>query len=156
MTRGERLSLWLSGHVPQPILAAPERVLINFSCVLIGVAALVKERPGSLLEVWPWWVATEWAVIMTFGGLAVLVGFWMRQRSRRELWVSLERVGYLAIFLAAALYGVGVIVVFGWAGFFSGVLYLGIAAAKLLRLVTSTSARARIMQAPGGEPEGGR
>jgi len=155
VTRGERIALWLSARIPQPLLAAPERVLINVACVLIGAAALVAERPGSLLQVWPWWVAAEWAVIMASGGLAVLVGYWMRQSSQWALWVSLERVGYLAILLAAALYGVGVIVVFGWSGFFSGAIYLGIAAAKLIRLITSTAARAHLLQEPG-EHEGAR
>lgn len=148
MTRGERAALWLSGHIPRQILAAPERVLINFACILIGLAALVAERPGSLLELWPWWIAAEWAVVMAAGGLAVLLGYWKRQSSPRELWVSLERVGYLAIFLAALLYGVGVIAVFGWAGTFSGLIYLGIAVAKGLRLVTSTSARTHLLRAP--------
>lgn len=154
MTR-ERLIRSIAEALPRPLAAAPERVLINFACILIGVAGLVAERPGSLLTLWPWWVAVEWALVMAGGGLAALVGYWNRQTSQREIWGSLERVGYLAIFLAAVLYGVGVIVVFGWSGFFSGVVYLGIAGAKFVRIVVSVSARNHLLRAPG-EPGAGR
>lgn len=152
MTRHERFIRWLSTVLPEPIAAAPERVLINFSVVLIGVAALLSGRPGSLLELWPWWVAVEWALVMVAGGAAALVGYWKRQSSRWELWGSLERVGYLAILLAAVLYGVGVIVVFGWQGAFSGAIYLGIAFAKAVRLVVSSAARIEVLHAGEGQP----
>lgn len=151
MTRHQRRVDRLATLLPEPVAAAPERVLINGACFLIGLAALVAERPGSLLELWPSWIAIEWAVVMMCGGLAALVGYWKRQTSPRELWGSLERVGYLAIFLAASLYGVGVIVVFGWSGAFSGVVYLGIAFAKIVRLTVSTSARTQMLH-PAGEP----
>lgn len=150
MSKPERLIQRLATLLPEPLAAAPERVLINFAVILIGAAALLSERPGSLLELWPWWVAVEWAFVMAGGGLAALVGYWKRQKSRWELWGSLERVGYLAIFLAALLYGVGVIVVFGWSGFFSGAVYLGIAWAKAVRLIVSSAARTHLLQAAAG------
>lgn len=150
MSRRDRWVQRLATALPEPIAKAPERVLINFSVILIGVAALLSERPGSLLALWPWWVAVEWAVVMAAGGAAALTGYWKRQASRRPLWGSLERVGYLAIFLAAVLYGVGVIVVFGWQGAFSGAIYLGIAFAKAVRLVVSSAARTQILV--GEEP----
>ncbi len=148
VTRTERVALWMAAHIPLPILASPERVLINFACIVLGVAALASERPDSLLALWPWWIAVEWALIMAGGGLAALVGYWLRQGadgSKWDLWLSLERVGYLAIFLASTLYGVGALVVFGWQGLSAGIVYLGIALAKLLRLTTSTSARAHLL-----------
>lgn len=151
MSRRDRWVQWLATALPEPIAKAPERVLINVCVALIGVAALISERPGSLLALWPWWIAVEWAIVMVAGGVCALTGYWKRQTSRWEVWGSLERVGYLAILLASGLYGVGVFVVFGWQGAFSGAIYLGITCAKAVRLVVSSAARTQIL---AGEEHG--
>lgn len=137
--KSERLVRWLVQRVPEPILASPERVLINFACILIGTAAFVGARPGSLLALWPRWVAYEWAFAMLLGGTFALVGFWRHRR-------SIARLGYLLICVASLVYGIGVLVVFGGQGVASGVIFLGIAVAKALRLVLGSAVRNSIIQ----------
>lgn len=144
MTRRERFIRCLTRFLPKKIAEAPERVLINFACVLIGVSALLAERPRSLLAVWPDGFPEAWAVTMVLGGGFVLVGFWNNPRRR---WAnSIERFGCLMIFAAAVVYGVGVITVFGWQGTPSGVVYLGIAFAKAVRLLVSSAYRSILIQ----------
>lgn len=139
-TRTARVVRFLVRHIPTPILASPERVLINFACILIGLAGLLGARPGSLLALWPRWVAYEWAAAMLVGGLCALVGYWREKR-------PLARLGYLLIGVASAVYAVGVIVVFGWQGLSSGVIFLGIAVAKAVRLLVGSAIRNAILEA---------
>jgi hypothetical protein len=149
-TRNECVIRWLATVLPQPAAEAPERVLVNFACVLIGVSALAVERPGSLLALWPEGVVTTWAMAMAAGGAFALVGYW---NYPRRYWARpLERLGYLGIFLAASVYGVGVIVVFGWQGAFSGTIYLSIALAEAVRLLVTSAYRTVLLQ-NGGDGE---
>lgn len=129
----------LATTLPRKIAEAPERVLINVAVAIIGLAALTTESPGSLLAVWPDGFDVTWALAMTLGGGFAVVGYWNNLRHR---WAnSLERLGYLLILLASVVYGVGVIVAFGWQGLAAGVLYLMIAFAKLVRLLVTSAYR---------------
>lgn len=147
MTRTERAVLWVAGHIPQPILAAPERVLINVACVLIGATALVAERPGSLLELWPAGFPETWALTIALGGTAALVGHFAGDRAARHTWATpVERLGYLLILIASVVYGVGVFVEFGWQGAFSGLFYLMVAFAKAARLLVTSAYRSYLLR----------
>lgn len=139
-THTARFVRWLVNHIPEPILASPERVLINFACILIGSAALLGARPGSLLALWPWWISYEWALAMLIGGGCALVGFWREKR-------PLARLGYMLIGFSALVYGVGVIVVFGWQGAVPGMTFLGIAVAKAVRLLVGSAIRNEVLEA---------
>jgi hypothetical protein len=151
LSRNERVIRWLATVLPQPIAAAPERVLVNFACVLIGLGSLLAENPRSLLAIWPDGAVTTWSLTMIVGGACALTGYW--NYPRRPWARPLERTGYLAIFLSAAVYGVGVIAVFGWQGAFAGVIYLGIALSKLTRLLV-TSAYRSVLLRNGGDGDG--
>lgn len=146
MTRAERLRWRLATLIPEKFQAAPERLLINSVCVLIGLAGLLAVRPGSLLALWPRWFAYWWAAMMLVGGALTLVGIWRG-------WRSPERIGVTAIMLAALVYGVATLVVFGSVGVFSGCMWLGIAVAKGIRLTVSLAADDQ-MRRTGGEREG--
>jgi hypothetical protein len=145
-TRGDRFVRRLVAHIPRPLAAAPERVLINFACILIGFSALTTERPGSLLTLWPRWVAYEWAGAMFLGGGCALLGYWLGNR-------SVERLGYMLIGAAATVYAIGVIIVFGWQGVTTGILYIGIALSKLVRLLVGSAVRNAVIRA-GRHPHG--
>lgn len=146
MTHQQGWTRWLANLVPEPVAAAPERVLINVVCVLVGLAVLIS-RNSSL---WPQPVARAWAAAMICGGLAVIVGYWNSYRDQSRRWAgSLERVGYLAILLAGLAYGVQVIVAYGWRGLPVGAVFLGIAAAKAIRLLVSSAARDTVLRAGG-------
>lgn len=147
--RRERLVQWLATLLPEPIAKAPERILINFACVLIGVSALLSERPGSLLALWPPGFAEAWSLGMAFGGALALTGIWHAGRAWSN---SVARLGYLLICVTALIYGVGVIVVFGWQGAASGVVYLGIAFAKAVRLLITSAYRSYLLR--GGDAAG--
>jgi hypothetical membrane protein len=147
--RRERLIRCLATVLPQKIAEAPERVLINFACVLIGVSALITQRPGSLLTVWPDGFPETWALAMLSGGVLALVGYWNNPRRR---WAnSIERLGYLLILVASLIYGIGVLAVFGQQGLASGVIYLSIALAKSVRLLITSAFRTYLLR--GGAPE---
>jgi hypothetical protein len=145
-TRGERVINRLVGWIPRPLAEAPERVIVNFACILIGISALTAARPGSLLELWPRWVAYEWAVAMLIGGTCALAGHWKSAR-------SVERLGYMLLGAACTIYGVGVIVVFGLQGVTTGIIYLGLSLSKLTRLLVGSAARNAIIRA-GRHPHG--
>lgn len=145
---------WLASLVPRPVAAAPEQVLINTCCVIIGLSAIVLERPGSLLSLWPDGFAYAWALGMAAGGAAALAGLWHRYRALPgpvDQANALERVGYLAILGASLAYGVALLVTFGWRGAASAVIFLGIAGAKTVRLLTSSAARGYLLRT-GREP----
>lgn len=130
---------WLVRHIPEPILASPERVFLNFACALLGAAALVSE-PQQLLALWPWWAVYEWAAALFLGGVFALVGYWREKR-------PLARLGYLLLMMSCAIYGVAVLIVFGWDGVRTGVIFLGIAVAKFVRLLLGTAIRNAVLQA---------
>lgn len=135
---GGRVRTKLARRFPNPILEDPERVLINAACVLIGLGALLTVRPGSLLALWPRWVAVEWAVAMLVGGACALFGFLRGKR-------SMARLGYLLIAAASVVYGVGVMIVFGWQGLPPGLIFIGLAAAKVIRLLVGSARRRHIL-----------
>lgn len=114
--------------------------------MIIGISGLTAVRPGSLLALWPWWIAYEWAAAMLVGGGCALVGYWKGSRST-------ERLGYMLIGAAATVYAVGVVIVFGWQGVTSAVLFVGIALSKLVRLLVGSAARNAIIRA-GRHPYG--
>lgn len=144
--RHDRLVRWTVRHIPPPIVASPEQALINFACVLIGISGLSGARPGSLLALWPRWVAYEWSAAMLIGGTCALVGYW------RGKW-SVARLGYLLIGVASTIYAVGVIVVLGFQGLAVAIIFLGIAFAKFVRLVVGSAARAAILEAGRNKDE---
>lgn len=148
MSRLERLTWRLATLIPAKVRAAPERLLINSVCVLIGLAGLAAVRPGSLLELLPRWFAYWWAGLILFGGVMALVGILRERRAP-------ERVGVAAIMAAAAIYGVAALVVFGWSAVWSALIWLGIAAAKAIRLIVSLAARDQVLR-NGREREGAR
>lgn len=145
-TRGDRIVRRLVAAIPRPLAAAPERVLINFACICIGLSALTTARPGSLLELWPRWVVIEWAVAMAIGGSCALFGYWKGTR-------SVERLGYMLIGVACTIYAVGVVIVFGWQGVTTAIIYTGIAVSKLVRLLVGSAVRNAVIRA-GRHPQG--
>lgn len=148
MTKTEHLIWRLATLVPAKVRTAPERLLINSVCVLIGLAGLVAVRPGSLLELWPRWFAYWWAGLILFGGAMALAGILRERRAP-------ERIGVAAIMVAALIYGVATLIVFGTAAIFSSCMWLGIAAAKAIRLIVSLAARDQTIRS-GEEREGVR
>jgi hypothetical protein len=137
--RRERAIRWLVRHIPEPILAAPERVLINFACLLIGLSAILAVPPGSLLATWPHWAALEWASAMMIGGGCALYGYWFGRRSA-------ARLGYMLIGFAAFVYAVAVLLAFGRRGLGVVLIWLAIAAAKGIRLLVGSAVRNAIIQ----------
>ena len=147
MSRRERLIRWLAVALPEPVAAAPERVLINLLCVLVGVSVVVSGGHGSPL--WPRHVGLAWAATMIFGGIAALVGYWAGVAAVRPWSTSLARVGYFALLLATAIYGVRLLwaVELTWQTAVYAAIFLGIAAAKAVRLLVSTAARDEVLRA---------
>lgn len=138
-----RLVAWL----PEQIALSPERALINVACVLIGVATLFERAPESVSSTWPDWLVVEWSLGMMLGGLLALFGYICLARSA-------ARVGMLLILICVLYYAVDIVFVYGSRGLITSLMFLGIAAAKALRLVVSSAAQGRVLEsAAGGDPD---
>lgn len=143
----EKLALWVIRIIPRPVADAPERILLNFACILIGLAGLLTPiNTQSLLYQWPHWLVIEWSLSMIFGGLSALVGL------STHRW-SLERLGVLLVALSTAFYGVSLLVSFWPRGILSALIFLGIATAKTVRFVVSSAARARLIHPTRPSPD---
>lgn len=144
----------LMAHLPEPVAANPERILINLGCVLIGLSAIIGQRSPALDRLWPF-PLYEWAVTMLIGGLAVLIGVF---RSKR----TMERLGLILLLAGCLFYAVLLLVVFGWGGAIVSTIFFVIAAAKAVRLVVSSAIRTHNIQVaeemrdtPPSPPSGG-
>lgn len=127
-------ALRLVRKLPVTIVNAPERVVLNASFVFIGLSGFLVKNDSPIVSVWPAWVLVAWAGAMIIGGVSVLVGMF------RGL-TSVERLGYVLVAPACLLYGISAIAVRGIAGFPVFLIFLGVAAAKLIRLVISSAER---------------
>lgn len=128
----------------------PERLLINFACVLIGLGALIEPpSEASALAEWPRWFVYEWAAAMLVGGCCALWGITRRQRVT-------EWLGYVCIGPAAALFGIMSLVQLGTSALRVGLLFLAIAAAKGIRLLLAYAARARFLRSGSGHTDTGQ
>lgn len=136
----EWLSQRLLDVLPEPLAAHPERVLINVAAALIGVSGMVRHE--GLSVIWPSWLIYEWSATMIIGGVAALVGIFRRATGTR----SVERLGVMLILFAALFFGVNVLIFGGTRLLFTGLIFLGIAAAKTIRLLVSGAVRAVILQ----------
>lgn len=149
VSRREWLSR-LAAILPVPVAAAPERVLINCLCVLVGLSVLIS---GGNPRLWTREFAVAWSVVMIAGGVATLVGFWRNIIDRPLAWAnSLERVGCLALFLATVPYGLRLIYVYGILGIPVGSAFVLIGIAKIVRLLTSSAARDHVLRAGDDHP----
>lgn len=131
-----RWVIWVASKIPQRLLAAPDRVLINFALLLIGFQAFSMQRVGTPLGDWPNWLRVEWAIGMTLAGMLTLYGHWVRQRIP-------ERVGNGLAIIGCLLYSAQILLDFhGQRGTVSAVIFIFIAIAKgvwLIRSIAYTS-----------------
>lgn len=150
LTWSERLALRALRFVPRAVADAPERVLINAACVLIGLSGVfTPTQPHTLMATWPHWFAVEWSAGMIVGGVAALVGVSSRQ------W-PLERLGVVLIGICAFVCTISLLLLFWPRGIFTALIFLGIAVAKAVRFIVSSAARAQILRnprPPGADPE---
>jgi hypothetical protein len=135
----ERFARWFVSFLPIWLVNAPERILVNGVMLVIGGFAIVSQPPDSLVSYWSNWWAVEWGLTMVAGGAFTLFGVIKPN-------ISSERFGLLLIAIGALIYGIDVVVTFGLRGIFSGVVYIGIAIAKLIRIAESTALRAEILR----------
>lgn len=149
MTRRGRFLQWLATRLPQPLAESPERPFINYICAALGLIVLVSPDPPPL---WPHSVTVAWSLAMLGGGVAALVGYWQSAELGRT--TALARAGYRAILLASLSFSVRAVWVFGWRGVPISLLFFGIAAAKVVRLLVSSAARERLLQGDGETGDG--
>lgn len=126
-------------RLPLTLAQSPERVVLNFTCIVIGVSGLIPPRTESLFATWPEWAPPVWGIAMIGGGVAVLVGMWRHK-------ISLERLGYILVGTACLLFGVGAIYVFGFRAVPTGLIFLGFALAKAIRMLVSSAARDAVLE----------
>lgn len=127
-------ALRLVRRLPIVIVNAPERVILNAAFVLVGLSSFAADTGNSIVSSWPDWVMYAFALSMIGGGVSVLVGMF------RGL-TSVERLGYVLVAPACLLYGITALIVRGFPGLPGFLIFLGVAAAKLIRLVISSAER---------------
>lgn len=126
---------------PAPIIAAPERILLKFACMMIGVGLLVSVKdPTSTLAAFPDWTVYELGITFTVGGLASLIGIFRRNR-------PLERFGVALTALGAVSYAAAIVKVFGPSRFAGVIIFAGVALACLTRLAISSAAMSVLIAA---------
>lgn len=145
-TRSERFSLLLLRFIPPVVAAAPERILINAACVLIGIGS-VTPAAGSLLALWPRWLAFEWGAAMMVGGALTLVGI-VRQK------LGPERAGMVLIMLCTFFFALDAVLTIHLRALPTALIFLGITLAKLVRLILSSASRAHLTHRPPEEDQG--
>lgn len=128
------LALRVVRRMPKMVVEAPERVVINVAMILVGLSAFIADEPGSVLHSWYEWAAIAFGLCMIGGGISVLVGM---LRPRR----TVERLGYVLLFPSCIAYGVGAFWVRGVAGLPVLLIFLGLAFAKIIRLIISSAER---------------
>lgn len=128
-------SLWIADHLPTGLLEQPERVLLNFCLGLIGIASL-SPYVGTVPLAWPWWVRYSWALIMMVGAFISLFGTFTGDR-----WA--DRIGALLLAFATFYYGFYVLWFYGDVRLVSGIIFLAISVAKLIRFIRAQALRNR-------------
>jgi ABC-type Fe3+ transport system permease subunit len=103
-----------------------------------------------VLALWPRWFAIEWAVAMLIGGIAALYGIirgaFPATEKQRQVARLIEWVGYVCLAAAGLVFGLTSLIVFGWASLRASVLFLVIAACKLIRLLLAYVAREEVLR----------
>lgn len=126
------LAVRIADRLPEPLLASPERVLLNVAAVVIGAASYWPPA-GSV-------IATEWydEVRWSWGGIMVLAGLFSLHGMFSDDPVT-ERTGALALMVGSWMYATTLAVVTGWGGIVPILIFYGIGVAKLIRLIRSTA-----------------
>jgi hypothetical protein len=127
-----RFAVKATTHLPEGLLANPERAALNLGMMVMGGLALLPPRAeaGALGE-WPRWFQIEWGVGMVLAGAAAMHGYWTGYRPT-------ERVGAAGVAFGCILYGVQIILVgMSKGAVLVGILFILIAVSKALRLLRS-------------------
>lgn len=127
-------ALRLVRKLPVVFVNAPERVVLNLIFVLIGLTSFVADQPGSIISRWPQWVVLAWGMSMSVGGASVLLGMF------RNL-TSVERLGYVLVAPACIIYAVSALWLRGLSGVPVFLIFIGLAASKMVRMIISTAER---------------
>jgi hypothetical protein len=139
-SRWERLIIWLADAIPRPILEKPEIILLNGTCVVIGISFLLRlTDPNGSSSVLPIEIGVPWAVFMVSGGCMALYGLYRLNR-------FMDRLGNLILFLACLFLSLNYFVLFGIERLVSGIIFLGLAASKAVGFIRQAAAQYRILQ----------
>ncbi len=121
-------------------MSSPERIFLKFAVAMVGVGILLNAgRSTSIFASLPRFVVVELGLTFVLGGTSALVGIVFSRR-------ALERFGLAATAFASLSYAVIVAVLYGLQGVASITIFVGLAAASLVRLLVS-SAAARVLEA---------
>jgi hypothetical protein len=127
--------LRLAMRLPLQVVASPERVVLNYAFILIGLVAFESSKEvGGAISLWPLWIRLGWGLCMIVGGASVLFGMFRHS-------VTVERLGYLLIAPASVVYAVSVLSFRGWSGVPVFLIFLSVALAKVIRLVITSAER---------------
>jgi hypothetical protein len=116
-----------------PLIENPERVILNFAFVVIGLSSLLVRKPGSLIDAWQW-VGPVWSLAMIMGGGSVLLGLWLWKR-------SIERLGYLLLLPCLLIFAISSFFVFGFSAMTVGTIFFACAVSKAVRLLFTSAER---------------
>jgi hypothetical protein len=122
----------VASRLPAPLLANPERLVINYMMIMMGIACLFPDTAFPTIDRWSDWYQYEWAIGAIIGGSAALHGAYADARAS-------ERLGCTVVAICSFTFGVSLLHTNGWAAGLVVLIVFGITVAKLLRLLRSSA-----------------
>jgi CHASE2 domain-containing sensor protein len=120
----------VADRLPAPVLANPERLVINYMMIILGIMCLDPTPVFPTVAAWSAWYQYEWAVASIVGGLAALHGAYRDARPS-------ERLGCIMVGITSFTFAVSMLYTSGLAAGMVAAFIFGITAAKILRLIRS-------------------
>lgn len=112
--------------------------MLNLATGTVGLTSLLALRePGTIAEVLPVPLLVLWSVTLIIGAILVLLGM-------TQGWRTVERAGLMLTALGCFTYGSALLSVGGARAQIIGVLFYGIAATKVVRLIVSSATNAAV------------
>jgi hypothetical protein len=134
LTRSQKAAFWIVDRMPKVLIQDTERVVLNVATGSIGVTSLLALRePGTIAEVLSIPLLVLWSVTLILGSIFVLIGM---TKSFRVV----ERAGLMLTSIGCATYASALFSVGGVRAQIIGIVFIGIALAKVIRLIVSSVA----------------
>ena len=148
LTLPQRISVWVTAHLPRVLVSDTERVGLSLAFIAVGLTSLERiNMPATYYSTGAVNIVM-WSLTLVFGGIFTIWGMATGARATERFGLVLSTWGCL-VYGSAALAGATT-----RGGWIIGIMFLCLAVIKLLRLIVSSAAQAReLQQLQRQEPE---
>lgn len=145
--RGQRLAEAIVWHLPPLLIRDTERVVLNLATGTVGVTSLlVLRESGTIADTLSVPLLILWSVTLIIGAVLVIVGM---SRGFRVV----ERAGLMLTAIGCATYALALFGSGSPRAQIVGVLFIAIAAAKVIRLLVSWVIGSSVASPVEGDPQ---